>query len=102
MKGIRLTDFEVLTISKAFRMYFLPNDHLWLFGSRADLSRRGGDIDLYIETHMNVNEISKSKTSFLVKLEKELGEQKIDIVIKSSNFELPIYNVAKTEGIKLL
>ena len=102
MKGIRLTDLEVIEICKIFRECFAINDHIWLFGSRTDLSKKGGDIDLYIETNLDINEINKCKSSFLMKLEKKLGEQKIDVVIKSSNLELPIYNEAKKEGIRLL
>lgn len=103
MKGIRLSDAEVLAISKAFRLCFLSEDHLWLFGSRTDLNKRGGDIDLYIET--NINDPAKansSKLRFLSELDGALGEQKIDIVLKAGNFELPIYNVAKEQGIQLL
>jgi hypothetical protein len=102
MKGIRLTDAEVLAICKAFRACFLSEDHLWLFGSRTNLNKRGGDIDLYIETKKDPNEANASKMCFLTQLELALGEQKIDVVIKSGNFELPIYNVAKAEGIQLL
>ena len=102
MKGIRLTDAQVLAICAAFRSCFLLGDKLWLFGSRANLNKRGGDIDLYIETKKNPQEISESKIRFLSKLEMTLGEQKIDIVIRSDNFELSICDVAKEEGIQLL
>ncbi len=103
MRGIRLSDFEVLAISKAFRLCFLPNDHLWLFGSRIDLNKRGGDIDLYIETNINnPAEANSSKLRFLSELESSIGEQKIDVVLKAGDVELPIYNVAKEEGIQLL
>ena len=103
MKGIRLTDSEVLAISKAFRLCFLPDDHLWLFGSRTNLNKRGGDIDLYIETNTtDPTKVNSSKFRFLSELENALGEQKIDVVIKAGNFELPIYNVVKEEGIQLL
>ncbi len=102
MRGIRLTDAQVLAICKAFRSCFLLNDKIWLFGSRTNLNKRGGDIDLYIETKKDSQEVSESKICFLSKLETTLGEQKIDLVIRSGNFELPIYNVAKEEGIQLL
>lgn len=103
MKGIRLSDAEVLAIGKAFRLCFSPNDHLWLFGSRVNLDKRGGDIDLYIETIINdPNEVNASKLRFLSELEGSVGEQKIDVVIKSGDFDLPIYNVAKEEGMQLI
>ena len=91
MRGIRLTDSQVLDICTAFRSCFLGGDSLWLFGSRTNINQRWGDIDLYIETAMeNPEEIVKSRLSFLNKLEKALGEQKIDVVIKSNNFDLDI------------
>ena len=102
-KGIRLTDSQVLAICTAFRACFSDGDHLWLFGSRTDLKKRGGDIDLYVETTIkNPEEVGKSKLRFLTKLEIALGEQKIDAVVKFGNVELPIYDVAKKEGIQLL
>lgn len=102
MKGIRLTDSEVLAICKIFRSHFLASDHLWIFGSRVDLNKRGGDIDLYIETKMSAEIASEAKIKFLTNLEIALGEQKIDVVLKIAGFDLPIYEVAKEEGIKLL
>ena len=32
---------------------FLPGDLLLIFGSRTDITRKGGDIDLYIETFVS-------------------------------------------------
>ncbi len=86
-------------------MCFLKEDHLWLFGSRANLEKRGGDIDLYIETNMeNYDLAHAAKMKFLCELEKNISEQKIDVVldIKSDNVDLPIYKIAKSTGVKII
>lgn len=49
----------------------------------------------------NARQVTNSKHQFLTLLLRKLGEQKIDIVIKFSDFELPIYAIAKETGIKL-
>lgn len=102
MKGIRLSDHQVLAIKQSFKECFTDQDHLWLFGSRTELSKRGGDIDLYIETIMSTpSAITKAKFNFITKLNIKLGEQKIDIVIKD-NTELLIYKIAREKGIQLI
>lgn len=105
MRTVRLSDHDLKAIIALFKQHFLANDHLWLFGSRVDMSKKGGDIDLYIETSADdVERIMKMKNDFLWDLEHKIGEQKIDAVINrtSSLFHLPIYTVAKTEGVQLV
>ena len=46
---------------------------MWLFGSRTDPTKKGGDIDLYIETEIN-EDILRKKLKFLVKLGNEIGD----------------------------
>lgn len=101
---VRLKEFELKAIIDSFRQLFLPTDHLWLFGSRADLSRRGGDIDLYIETNLPPNDVYDKRSSFLWALYDKIGEQKIDIMvhIMQDSLELPIYAVARAEGAQLV
>lgn len=102
MKGIRLTDFQISAIKQAFKECFTEQDHLWLFGSRTDLSKRGGDIDLYIETTENdFTKVTKMRSSFITKLWIKIGEQKIDVVIKNDDKELLIYKIAREQGIQL-
>ena len=99
---VRLTLNEIITIKKVFRQFFLPHDQLWLFGSRADLAKKGGDIDLYVETtYKSLNDITKSQSQFYATLMMALGEQKIDIVIKYDDTDLLIYQLAK-QGVQLL
>lgn len=103
MKGVRLPQSTISAICTAFRESFLEEDHLWLFGSRADLSKRGGDIDLYVESSIkDPQQIIKSKSTFLTKLYMTIGEQKIDVVVKFDDTNLLIYKIAKKEGIQLL
>ncbi|MCX7338098.1 MAG: nucleotidyltransferase domain-containing protein [Alphaproteobacteria bacterium] len=105
MKEIRLADWEISAIRTAFSESFPDTDHLWLFGSRIYPEKRGGDIDLYIETTMqDVDDIGKSESKFLFMVEDAIGEQKIDIVIKcvNSDFDLLIYHVARKEGVQLV
>ena len=103
LKQVRLSDAAVSIICNEFKNNFLESDHLWLFGSRANLSKRGGDIDLYIETELSGQKLIDAKNKFYIQLIKQLGDQKIDIVINSDHdTEKLIYNLAKKEGVKLL
>lgn len=104
MQEVRLNDDAINLICNAFRNNFLQNDHLWLFGSRVDLSKRGGDIDIYIETSLSpLEKVMTAKNKFYVQLIKQLGDQKIDIIVNHTrDTEKLIYNIAKTEGVRLV
>ena len=78
---LRITLFEAETIVQSTKQIFGSNARVFLFGSRADDSLKGGDIDLYIEGHDSTNLLEK-KIQLLTLLEKKLGEQKIDIVFQ--------------------
>jgi len=49
---------------------FFDSDDVWIFGSRVDQNRKGGDIDIFIQTRKS-NDIVKSKIKFLREFEKE-------------------------------
>ncbi len=75
-----------------------------LFGSRADDTKRGGDIDLYIEIPENISPrvIIEKKAWFLTLLQLNLGNQKIDLVINTGdNARHQIMNTAKRTGVAL-
>lgn len=101
---VRLKPTELDAIVRAFKRHFSENDHLWIFGSRVDLQARGGDIDLYIETPADAKTAVASKSKFIIDIWKQIGEQKIDVVINllKDDFKLPIYDIAIKEGVKLL
>jgi predicted nucleotidyltransferase len=101
---MRLTLFEQEAIQKSFRQHFGAEDHLWLFGSRVDDSKRGGDIDLYVETmESDIAQVVKRKIAFVADLWGCIGEQKIDVVLNvlSSPYESPVYRIAKETGVQL-
>ncbi len=102
---VRIRDKDMQIILTAFKQHFSNNDHLWLFGSRVDMKRRGGDIDFYIETtESDVSEAIKKEKKFVIELWDKLGDQKIDTVLNILSLEgaLPIYRIAKSTGVQLL
>jgi predicted nucleotidyltransferase len=102
---MRLTEAQVKAIQDNFFVSFMEGDKIWLFGSRVDDSKKGGDIDLYIETnYSDLFIVTKKEIEFIVNLKKIIGDQKIDIVINilPRNQQLPIYNEARNTGIQLL
>lgn len=101
---MRLNQQAVTKITSAFTKHFLNGDKLWLFGSRVDDTKRGGDIDLCIQTQeLDRKKQFERKMHFLVDLEKYLGEQKIDVVMTSFDGldERPIVQHALKTGISL-
>jgi len=98
---MRLTPIEQKSIKKHFKHIF-PHAKLYLFGSRTDDTKKGGDIDLYIETKSE--EYSYSKLlDFNSSIQADIGEQKIDIIVNKidRNITKPIYINAKKQGILL-
>jgi len=103
MQKVRLTTFEIDSITRIFAQKFLADDKLWLFGSRADMNQKGGDIDLYVQTKItDYNDAFERKKSFLSELKAAIGDQKIDLVLDLGKKKLDIYEVAQKEGVRLV
>ncbi len=91
---MRLTKQERQAIKETFIDVF-NSGKIYLFGSRVDDSKKGGDIDLYIELDgsLDAKTLLDKKIEFKLKLYNKIGEQKIDIVFakdKCSRFEQEI------------
>ncbi len=101
---MRIDEKELKTIKESFESFFGNGDHLWLFGSRVDDTKKGGDIDLYIQTHLPGEEAYHQRQEFVIDLWNKIGEQKIDVVthLVDANFHVPIYDVAQQEGVQLI
>jgi len=78
---MRLSSHEVDVIKKAVHRLD-GNAQIYLFGSRVDDQLKGGDIDLLIVTEaLSFND----KIDIQVAIKKELGEQKIDILLRNNS-----------------
>jgi len=97
---MRLNKEYIEVIKTAASNNFGEDAKVYLFGSRVDDAKKGGDIDLYIETDESEN-LLKKKLRMLASLHKILGEQKIDIVIKHAGSKRYIDEIAKSEGVAL-
>jgi predicted nucleotidyltransferase len=102
---VRLDKKTVETIKNLALSYFGINAKIYIFGSRVNDIERGGDIDIYIETYLDINstELFNLESKYWVSLQKALGERKIDIIINDINFNNNnyIYEVAKKTGIMI-
>ena len=87
-------------IKRIAKDLFGDDTKVYLFGSRIDERKRGGDIDIYIETNLKTN-IFEKKIELLKLLHDRMGEQKIDIVINNHATQKYIYEIAKHEGVLL-
>ena len=98
---MRLSSKDHKSIKESFLELFQKGD-IYLFGSRVNDAKKGGDIDLYIipAKKLSLEERLEKKSKFRLSLENKIGEKKIDIVIskyKKREIELE----ALETGIKL-
>lgn len=77
---MRLSKFEINSIKQAFLEIF-EDGEIYLFGSRVDDSKRGGDIDLYLCPSKKFDDERIRRSNFLIKLDEYIGEQKIDAIM---------------------
>jgi predicted nucleotidyltransferase len=99
---MRLTHTQIMTIRRATAEIYGEQANVWLFGSRVDDNKRGGDIDLLIRPDdFWVNTNLPQKIKFLGKLERLLGERKIDVIIEEPDDPRPIVRIAHETGVRL-
>ncbi len=81
---MRLNNQEKSVLLKGLRdsKWLLGEYKLYLFGSRLDDNKKGGDIDLLLVVESNnFEKIASNKHRILVDLKKNLEDQRVDLVI---------------------
>ena len=94
---IRLTQKEVDTI-KTSVLSIDPHAKVYLFGSRTDATKRGGDIDILIlSKSIQRKDISRIRWYFF----ERFGEQKMDIVVDDGTMHSPFVRMIMPQAIAL-
>lgn len=83
---MRIESKVLQVIQEQFKPYRNEGD-LYLFGSRLDDHKKGGDIDLLFLCTDGVSKelLLSKKLEILVQIKKRIGERKIDLVIRDSD-----------------
>ena len=103
---MRVTTKQINIFKNLAYQYFGEDAELWLFGSRTDDRKKGGDYDFFIETSMNdADRIIESRIDLIAELQstEPFEDEKIDIIVKrkASAFDMPIYHIARHEGVRI-
>ena len=103
---MRLSTDERSAIERAARRFLPPGSRVSLFGSRADDSRRGGDIDLLVEMPaiQSPTEVVALRSRFTAHLYRLLGERRIDVLVAEPQFgaEQTVIASARQQAIELV
>ena len=98
---MRLSEEEVRAIKAAAAFAFGPDATVRLFGSRADDSRRGGDIDLHVEVDAGVDTWT-AQCRFEDNLFARIEPQRVDVIVRRRDqAERGIDMIARRDGVAL-
>ncbi len=96
---MRLTQNEVKII-KFNILKYIKDAKIILFGSRVHDDKKGGDIDIFVQTNQTVT--LKEQIKILANLEIDGILRKVDLVLKTPNTkEQSIFGTIYSEGIVL-
>lgn len=94
---MRLSDTEVLLLKK--ELFELSTEaKLYLFGSRTDDAKKGGDIDLLI---VSKTLLKKDIRVLRQKFFQHFGEQKLDIILDTGDFNDPFVKKIVQDAVPL-
>jgi predicted nucleotidyltransferase len=95
--AIRLTPKEIENI-KTSVLSIDPLAKVYLFGSRTDRTKRGGDIDILIISHkITRKNLSKIRWHFFG----QFGEQRMDIVVDNGRLNTPFVRMIMKDAVEL-
>lgn len=93
---LRLKDQDVEIIKNIIHAFDTEAD-IFVFGSRADDVRHGGDIDLLV---LSKKITFDDRRKIKLRLVDQLGAQKIDLIVAEDTSK-PFVKIARDEGVKL-
>ena len=100
--NVRLSAREIDVIRATTSRLLGERACIRVFGSRARLDEKGGDIDLFIETDQRQPNRIASACHLASELQLQLGDQRIDVIIVDpSTPDKPIHRVARQTGVIL-
>jgi len=97
---MRLTPQQVSTIIGATQAVAGANSGVWLYGSRLDDSRRGGDIDLMVESNPPVNLLQRVRIK--IALEAKLNRPVDVLALKEGAAASPFTQIAMANAVRLV
>ncbi len=101
---MRLDPEQISAIKTAIADILGTTAEIYLFGSRTDASRRGGDIDLLIVLPhaLGADRRLDARLKILAKIHRRLGERKVDLVLREPGRpESAFQQLAREQGIRL-
>lgn len=99
---MRISSDQALAIRLTADTMLGKDARVILFGSRANDSLRGGDIDLLFETPKCLDNRAVTAGRIYAALIRALGDRKIDVILKDANTpEAPVMRLARETGVAL-
>ncbi len=94
---IRLKEWQIKAIKETIKN-FDKNAKIYIYGSRTDLTKKGGDIDiLVISDKISLKDQLKIKAKLLVLL----GDRKIDLLVAKNENETPFVEIAYNQAVEI-
>lgn len=94
---VRLTQDEIENIKNTIKS-FDPEAKIYIFGSRADLTKKGGDIDILV---ISSKIDSQARRKIKVELFLKLGDRKIDIIVTDNPQKTEFTKIAYSQGVEI-
>jgi predicted nucleotidyltransferase len=100
---MRISAIEIKSIKELALKVFGKGTKVFLYGSRVDDQKKGGDIDLLISTANKEKLTISSKVLYMAELKRIIGDQKIDIVFDNDSLKIKslFYKTIKSEALEL-
>lgn len=99
---MRLTTDQIQAIRHAAQRVLGNDVRVSVFGSRAQDARKGGDIDLFFETDVVLENRAKAICELTGAITLSLGDRKIDVILKDAKTPpAPIFEIAQRTGVPL-
>ncbi|MBL7162965.1 MAG: nucleotidyltransferase domain-containing protein [Anaerolineales bacterium] len=106
LKTVRLEQDTIEKLSRLFREHLqdYPDAVVYLFGSRTDLRKKGGDLDLLIVSQRAISHAYELRKKLRMAIKEELGDQRVDILISPDphrNDQPAFIRLAVMEGVRI-
>jgi predicted nucleotidyltransferase len=96
---MRLTPAQIATIQSTAQALLGGDAQVWLYGSRLDDKRKGGDIDLLIESSQKASIMNRAKIKYHVEAALQLP---VDILmVQTGQVASPFEAIARKRAVSL-